>query len=220
MSFQMQFEKIRDSLITYLGSKQGTEWKTIGYPERDQSAEEINELRTVQVYYNSGDFPIGSGSLTGPVRHDMSFSIMLTIAVASTGDKDALENAETAAEYAAAAATFSSSEELADREIDWFMRTIYQTVMAANFQNLGISASDCRISNRWIGSFRKELPKQHGNFTTSRSLLTLTARTPEQIPGESVITEYEQTPFDGTNKIKDNVAQSGVLFPGSPLPED
>ena len=139
---------------------------------------------------------------------------MLTIAVASTGDVAALEAASTAAEYAAAAATFSSSEDLADKEIDEFMRTIFQTIMAADFQNLGIPTSENRISNRWIGSFKKELPKQRGNFTTSRSLLTLAANTPEQIPGIILPTEWDESPLDGTNAIKGNVAQSGVEFPG------
>ena len=217
MSFQMQFEKIRDSLISHLGSKQGTNWKTIGYPEKDQSAEENNTLRTVQVYYNTGEFPKGGSSLVGPVRHNMSFSIMLTIAVASVGDVEALNAAEDATAYAAALATFSASEDLADKEIDEFMRTIYQVVMSADFQNLGLDSTQPRVSNRWIASFKKELPKRHGNFTTSRSLLTLEAQTPEYIPGQSVETEYETTPFDGTNIVKDNTPQSGILDPGTPV---
>ena len=32
MSFEMNFEKVRDSVISYLGSKQGTNWRTIRIP--------------------------------------------------------------------------------------------------------------------------------------------------------------------------------------------
>lgn len=216
----MIFEAVRDALIELMGANQGTEWKTIGFLERDQSAKENNAKRTAQVYYNGGDFPQGSSSMTGAVQHDMKFHVILSVAEKSKGDQAALDAATTEAEYIAASATFTRSEFEADRHMDDFISKIWFLLMAPQNRNLGLDIIQYpRIGNRWIPSVRKEAVKTAGGFCTMRSMITLSGLIPEDIAGIDTagLPEYEQIPYSGDIEIKDNIKQSGNLDVGTPI---
>jgi len=221
----MIFEHVRDALVDLFGSKQGTAWNTIGFIERDQSAAENNSKRTVQVYYNSGDFPKGSSSPSGPVQHNMTFNLILTVSEKSTGDLVALSAAETAEEYAAALATFSRSEFLADRSMDEFIRLIFSVLMDPQNRNLGLPATVGlrkipNIGNRWVPTVRKEQPNTKGEFCTMRAMITLTGLVPEDLLGFDVAAypEWSEIPYSGSVPIKGNPAQSGNEAPGTIVP--
>lgn len=214
----MRFELVRDSIITMLGNAQGSDWITIGFPERDQSDDQNSSKKTAQVYYNGGAFPKGKSSARGPVAHEMEFRIILTVASASIGNIDDLDNAENIEEYAAAVATFARSEELADRELDDFISKIFSTVMSAQNINLQVPSIDPetgfnvpKISDRWIDDVKKSEPSQKGRFTVIRAAMILKAQIFEEIVGIDISTLpiWDKIPYDGTNVIKGNTPQSG-----------
>ena len=214
----MRFILVKKSLVDLLGTAQGAEWKTIGFIERDQSAKENNTLRTLQVFYNSGNFQKTGSSIGGPVYHDMEFRLVFTVAEASEGDIDALNSATTPAEYIAANETFIRSEELADERMDDFLSRVWTVLMDARNRNLGVPEVDPetgfpvpKLSGRWLDSIRKEEPKQRGAFCTMRAQMPVTAKTVEEIVGFDVTgrVTYQDLPYEGADTIKDNIPQSG-----------
>ncbi|MCK4817419.1 hypothetical protein KA005_16735 [bacterium] len=216
----MIYEAVRDALVILLGTAQGTDWNTIGFAERDQSAAENNALMTAQVYFNSGDFPKSNSSMAGPIQHDMKFHVILTVAENAKGDVTAMDNATTEAEYAAAVASFSRSEFEADRKMDDFLSKIWLLIMAPQNRYLGLDiATYPRLSNRWIPNVKKEQPKRSGNFCTIRAMLTIEGLIPEDVAGidVSALPEYITPPYSGDIAIKDNINQSGNLDTGEPV---
>ena len=216
----MIYEAVRDALIALLGANQGTDWNTIGFAERDQSAKENNALMTAQVYYLGGDFSKSNSSMSGAIQHEMKFHIIFTVAEKAQGDLSAMDNAQTEAEYAAAVASFKRSEFIADRKVDDFLSKIWLLIMSPVNRNLGLDTTIYpRLSNRWIPNVKKEQPKRSGNFCTIRAMLTIEGLIPEDVAGIdlSALPEYETPPYGGTIAIKDNIKQSGTLEVGTPV---
>jgi hypothetical protein len=215
----MNFEAARNAFVTLLGNAQGTNWRTIGYAERDQSAKENRKIPTVQVYYNAGKFPKSRSSMVGPIYHEMDFRLWITVAAAAKGDITALDDAESEAEYMAAVATFTAAEFEADRLMDEMIRRLWQLVMNAANQDLGLSSDYPLVSNRWIDSVRKEEPKRISSLVTMRAMMTVKAQISEEIIGIDTtgLIEYDDPPYSGEDTIKGNTPQSGVLSAGEPV---
>lgn len=214
----MKYHAVRDALVTLLGDNQGTSWDTIGYLQRDQSAKQNNEKKTAQVYYNSGDFQRTS-SAAGPIQHNFSFHVILTVAEKAKGDVSGLDNAATEAEYLTALTTFTQAEYEADRQMDDFISEIWLLITGPQNRNLGLDLSQYpRIGSRWIPNVKKEQPKRIGSLCTMRSMMTITGLIPEDTVGIQVGQEMIKPEITGDNKIKGNEKQSGFEEIGEPAP--
>jgi hypothetical protein len=179
----MNFQIVRDALITLLGSEAAGRYRTIGYQKRAQSADEVKDLnKSVQVFYRDGDFPKSGGSTDGPTKHDMLFRLELTVSKAAIGPLSVLDNpASTAPELAAAIAGFQDASYLADQSLDQMWDDIYQVLMDARNIDLGMNMY---LGSRWVDSFRKDPPIERGELVVLTGNAQLTCTIDEQVGGD------------------------------------
>lgn len=182
----MNFQTVRDALIDLLGSEESGRFRTIGYQKRAQSAEEVKDLnKTVQVFYSQGDFPKSGGNLSGPTKHDMTFSLDFTVSKSAKGPLSVLDNpASTAPELAVALSAFKDASDLADKSIDELFNNVYQVIMDARNIDLGM---DRVLGSRWITGFRKDQPVDRGELVVITASAQMTCTIDEQVSGEEPV---------------------------------
>jgi len=212
----MKFEAIRDAIENLLlsGATAGN-YTVIGYQKTAEDA--VIDKRFVTVYYSSGEFPRSSGAeASGPIDHDMSFQLELTVTQPSKGDAGALTDAgATPAERLAALTGFKDACRLADRALDSFVSTIWNLIMDSRNRDLGYSEN---LGSRWIGSFQKGQPDDMQKFVTLSGILTLTAKIDELPAGDpGVDGDDHVVDFDING---DSVQSTGLKFDisGNPIP--
>jgi hypothetical protein len=184
----MRFREVKQSLINnVLGPAEAGRFQTIGFQRQKKSAEENKgNSRTIQVYYNSGDFPTSRGSLQGPNQHDLTFKIDITVSEPVGADLSVLrDNLSTPAEKAAALLLAQESAERADNSIDELFEIVYQIVMDARNINLGIDTSNFRVANRWIGQIQKDDGLENGDLFVITGSMQLTCRVSEDVTGDT-----------------------------------
>ena len=204
----MNFRTIRDAIITTLGTGAAGNFRVVGFQKQAEAAEQnIDTDRSVQVFYDSGEFPKSSGSLSGNVMHDMTFALELTAAKASAVDLTVLENpASTPAQIQAAFAAKQNAADLADKSLDEMIDLIYQVLMDARQQNFGLSFE---VADRWIDDVRKNRPITYGQYVVISGVAQLTCAIDEQASGDDGVL-VEDMDFD--IPIKDDpVGKAGVL---------
>jgi hypothetical protein len=181
----MNFILLKASIVTLLGDNAAGRFVTIGYQKQAQAAAAIeNELRTVQVFYKRGEYPKSAGSLSGPVAHDMNFGIYMAVSRACEGDLAALENpSSTPAEKQAALLALRTGEDLVDGSIDELHDHVFQILMDARNQDLGLEP--VRVGNRWVEGYEKDDILRNGELVQITGSMPLSARMEEDVPGET-----------------------------------
>ncbi len=219
MMVRMQFEIVEQSILdNVLGPAEAGRFITIGGQRQRESAEAINDKRKVMVIYNEGDFPEASGAQYGPVRHDMTFEVILIEATPAKADLSVLndEGAESTDKATALRQMAEPSIE-ANRNMNEFIRMIWQILMDARNEQMGMVPPDDRpnlklVSNRWIRNISKGDPAPEGEFVmlTASMRLTLTAK--EDITGDDLpATPPSGAVYDGDIELEgDDVAAQGV----------
>ena len=206
----MKFEGVRNSLETLLlnGSTAG-DYRVIGYQKTAEDAENgIGDKRFVTCYYSNGDFPKSSGvEAGGPIDHDMSFQVELTVTQPAKGDASSLTSASTAAQRLSALTGFKDACRLADRELDDFYSVIWNLIMDSRNRDLGYSEN---LGSRWIGSFQKGEPIDMQKFVTISGVLSLTAMIDEIPAGDPGLTGEDVAVNFGINE--DPVQATGLKF--------
>lgn len=209
----MNFETIRDNLIVLLGANENGRFTTIGYKQRANSALlNRDNLRTVQVVYNRGDFPQSSASLDGPYQHDIKFDLILMASSASKTDLNVIENpSSTPAEIAQAILDTQSAEFLANRSLDELFGVVFEILMSASNIDVG---SDFKIANRWITEFSKADFLRRGKYVFVTGMVSFMCRIDEDAPGDDYIGVLEiiDTSFDFPG---DAIQRSGVKIEGT-----
>lgn len=208
----MSFRTIKAAVVTLLGSSAAGRYRTIGYDDDATAADYLTGTnRTVQVFFRSGDFPRRGGGLAGPVIHDVTMAVELTVAAASKGDLATLNNeAATAGELAAAIAGFQVASEAADAAVDELAEIVYQILMSAINRDLGHTEP---VADRWIGKIIKGSPMPRGEHVIITAVMDLTFRTAEDLTGDA-----GQTPTPGAavkaaitvTSDEDGTAQGGA----------
>jgi hypothetical protein len=183
----MNFRTIKASLISILGAAAAGRYRTIGYQQQGQSADEnLSTNRSVQVFYQSGEFDKSGGAISGPVMHDPTFAIQMTVAEAAKADLATINNAgSTPAQIAAALAAMQNAESLADDSMDELIDIIYNVIMDAENVDLGLNAGD--VADRWIGSAQKNEPLRRGELVVLTAAMQLTCACDEEVTGDSGI---------------------------------
>ena len=206
----MNFRCIKDSLINnILGPASSGKFQVVGFQRQAKSAEETLDFsRLVQVFYHASEFPKGAGRLTGPVQHDITYRVELTVSKAAgvnllvINDENATQN-----ELAPAIAGFQEASDLADKSIDKLFDLVYQILMCA--QNYDMQLPVGTVANRWITNMQKEAPMPRGEYVILTGFLDLTLRTAEQIGGEAL--QGIATEFDVViDQDGDDVEKAGV----------
>ena len=210
----MNFRTIKNSIINILGTAEAGRFRTVGFQRQTKSGEEvINNNRLVTVYYSSGAFPKRAGRNTGPVQHDITYRIELTVSKPASGDVSIINNpSSTPAAIAAAIEAIQEAAQLADESIDELFDIVYQILMDARNVDMGLSVGI--VTNHWIDSIQKDEPRPKGDLVVLTGSANLTLRTSEQVtgdpgtPGANII--------ETISDIKDNIPNiTGVLIDNS-----
>lgn len=206
----MNFRTIKDSIIEILGNASKNCFIVIGHQRQMKSADETIDInRFVQLFYSAGDFPKSSGRNTGPVQHDITFRIELTVSSPAKIDLSTLNrSSSTSAEKASALASSQEASNVADDLLDELFELVYQILMDARNYDMGQEIGE--VSNRWIDQIQKDDPIEEGEYVILTGSMFLKLRTAEQIVGESaVLTENLQ---DIVIDIKgDDTEKTGVI---------
>ncbi len=190
----MLFRTVCDAIKSTLNTAAAGRYLTIGYQRQTKAAEEIANLKTVQVFYNSGEFPESGGSRSGPVHHNATYTIWLSVSVGAVADVAVLEApGSTEAQISAALLAAQESSEVADKQMDELIEIVWKILMDARNQDFEPANSALRyqVSNRWISNIRKGQPQEEGSYflLTAEMNLSLTIR--EDVVGEATTTGLE-----------------------------
>jgi hypothetical protein len=180
----MNFRKIKDSIIQLLGSNANNRFQTLGYQRQNKNAAEVlGVLRTAQVYYWAGDFPKDKSSQYGPFQHGATFRIELTAASDAQGDLATIKSGGSSLQQKAnALLAFQSASFLCDCSIDEFSDIIFQILMDARNEDLGMPG---QVSNRWINRIEKDDIEDRGEYVVLTASMDFSLNTEEQILGDT-----------------------------------
>lgn len=188
----MNFRTIKEALVLLLGTSAAGRYRTIGYQEQAQAADEVlGTDRSVQVFCSRGNFPKSTGSINGPTEHEPVYSLDLVVAAATEGPLSALNDPDaTGPELAAALAAFSQATKIADDSFDEFVDILYQVLMDARNQDLGLPLPGAppgsleTIADRWIPAWNKNPPAPSGEYVILTGSMSLTCSVDEQVLGD------------------------------------
>lgn len=179
----MNFETLEDSVTALLVSEEAGRYVTIGYEERTQSGEEVLNLdRTVQVFYDAGEFPKSGGAMGGSKPHEMTFKVVTTASSATSVDISVLNNpASTAGDIIAALAAKDFAVKRASKSWNELTGIIWNILMDARNKDLGLAAHS--VANRWCERFVKDSPLKYGNVVVFAGGIVMTCKMNEAITG-------------------------------------
>ena len=191
----MNFIAVKEALRALLDADGVTNgYRVLGYQRQITNIEQVLDgNRTVQVFYESGDFDRGKGSRSGPVDHEMTFRIELYNSEAAKIDLAALEGAVDDEARAAAISTLELASKLVDDSLDEFMNHVYNVLMDTRNDNLQITeppTGTIRLANTWVHSMRKDSPMGDGKHSGLTGLITFKCDVIEDLLGETGL------PFD------------------------
>ena len=180
----MMFRIVNTAIQTLLGANAQGKFRVIGYQGQGQDASEVkSNSRVVQTFYSTGDFSKQGGRYTGPTQHDMTFNISLTASAASTVDLNTINNPNaTPSQIATALTAMQEGAYRADVMIDELMELVYQILMDALNVDLGLPKGT--VSNRWIGTLKKDEPQPMGSLVILTGVVTFDVRCVEQVLGD------------------------------------
>ena len=216
---RMQFEIAEQSILdNVLGPAESDRFITIGGQRQRDSAEAINDKRKVMVIFNEGDFPESSGAQYGPVRHDMTFDILLIEATPAKADLSVLNDEDASASDKAEALRQMAEPSIeANRSMNEFIRIVWQILMDLRNNQMGMVPPDDRpnlklVSNRWITNISKGDPVPEGEFVVLTASMKLTITVSEDITGDDLPATPKLGPvYDGDIELDgDDVAAQGV----------
>ena len=229
----MAFEVIRDSIIeNVLLPAQGNIFRTIRAATPHLGSEGVLDQRqTVAVYNSKIDY---GGSIVDPWG-DMTFDIELSVAAEAQVDLLVLEQdfaeAEEQAIYRTALEAVETAEILCDQRLDKLHRIVFQIIMNAQNNELGvdritaenpldvqgeeITVPGFRVQGRMIKKFEKGSPqrdKNEGNLVRMGGVFTLECRAREKIQGEVPIVIAGGGDFDVTLELNEETTPKAGVF--------
>jgi hypothetical protein len=211
--YDMRYQIVRDALRRMLVLQAQGVYSVVGYQRSGKDAGAVANRRLVEVYYRAGKFPKGAG-LYGPSKHDATFNVDLTVSVATKMDVSVIESGDASAEQIAAAlAEMKESGAEADKELDSLAAAVYQILMDARNDHLGLPSS-IKIGSRWITDYEKDEPIKSGAYTVLTGRLTYTCSIDEELRGYTPITIDEPNITVDLQLEGDATAEAGVEVGG------
>ena len=211
----MQFQIVRDAIISILGAH-GTalptdrQFRVIGYQRQAEDA--VTALSaSVQVFYNSGNFPKSGGGFVSEAKHNAQFRIEMTVAKKAKGDLVGLESATTETQAATALATFFEAANAVDTAIDQLWSDVWNILMDADHETYGLPIG--ALSSRWIESFLKDQPSPKGEIVVLTANCTLSCSVDEAVIGITGVpgNNYDITLTDINGDTEQKTGKSGKL---------
>ncbi len=177
----MMFEIAEKALHDLIEAAAAGRFTVIGYQRQSKSAEHDRKL--VQVYYSEGAIPKSGSGRTGNKTHDITIEIDMTVCSKTAVDLDTLESrTATPQQKAAALVGLKTAAEIANTEINELIRWVYQIVMDARNDELGLEEGS--ISSRWIANITKDTTIGYGGIVVKTANMKYTCRVSEEVPGD------------------------------------
>lgn len=214
----MVFEELRDGLEALLIANQASLFRTIGEQKQSTDADQVKgDLRTVQVFYSTGNYPKGKSSRQ-LLNHEIGFQIFYTVSSPAKADLTVLDDpgASPAAKQAALAASQEGSR-LADRSLDELRRIVTQIIMDPVNQSIGLTKYT--VSDPWLDNFRKDQPIDKGNLVILTASEIFSAVVSEKTDG-AILTPAEIPTFNITNDERPLTGDTGFDAPKSGVETD
>jgi hypothetical protein len=205
----MLFRTVKDAVVEILGDGAESRFRVLGYQRQSKSTSELKDNnRLVQVYYSDGNFPKTSGRQRGPKTHDITIEIDMSASAAAEGDVSVLESStSTAIQKAAAIAAIKEAAQKADESIDVLIDAVYQILMDARNEGLGLDKGD--ISQPWVDRIQKDASIERGDLVLKTANMKYNCRVQESVPG-AVGAEPETVIFNSGVPVGDTEG-AGVL---------
>jgi hypothetical protein len=197
----MNFRTLKSAIISILATAEAGRYVTIGAQRQSTAATEITDnSRTVQVYYDNGQFRESAGRIIGSVTHAVTFNIDLKVSASASVDLAVLNAVgSTPAQRAAALTALQESSAKADEIFDELVEIVFQVLMDARNYDLGQAKGV--VADRWIPSIQKNEPLPQGELVVLTGSMPLMCRTVEHITGE---TPSAATTIDTTLIVDDD----------------
>lgn len=204
----MVFRQVKASLVALLEAHAAGRFRVFGSQRQALSAAEfVGVGRAVRVYYTSGDFPKSAGSARGPIDHSLTFGLEMIVVEPSEVDLAVLENQGASnAQRIAALAAGTIAADRADDAMDEFAEILFQIIMDARNQDLGLARYT--VGSRWVRGMVKRPMEPIGEYAMLGGEMTLTCSVEETVTGGTPIAA-ELISGDVTIK-DDNVQKTGV----------
>jgi hypothetical protein len=180
----MMFRRVKDSIINnVLGPASAGRFRVVEYQRQAKAAEEVvGNNRLVQVFYSAGDLPKSAGRRRGPVSHDITFKVELTVAAAACSDLAILDDSgSTDQERAAALRNVLESGARTDAAFDELVDLVFQALMDA--RNIDVGLDKGTVSNTWVDRIEKNDPLDKGEYVTLTGSMMFTCRVSEDVTG-------------------------------------
>lgn len=184
----MNFRIAKTNIVEILFNNTKNCFQVIGHQRQAKSADEvIDNNRLVQVFYSFGDIPKSAGRQRGPVQHDATYRIELTVSSPAQVDLSTLNNPNSSeAELDASLISSQEASSIADDLLDELYDLVYQILMDPTNADMGMTEGI--VSNRWIDQFQKDDPLDKGELVVLTGSMFLKLRIAEQITGISPTT--------------------------------
>lgn len=160
----MKFRTIKSELVSLLGLEAAGAFRVIGYQSQAQSAEEVKgNNRLVQVFFERGNFNKAKSAFNSDVGFAPNYRIYFTVSQPAKVDLATL-NSETStpAEKQTVLANLHEAADLVDQSMDELFELVYQILMDARNQDLGLGAAV--MGDRWISELAKDEPIERGDL--------------------------------------------------------
>lgn len=181
----MLFRQVKKSITdNVLGPAENGRYQTIGFQRQTNDAEDsLDNLRHVQVFWSSSDFPKRGSGLQGPFKNEASYRIELSAAKEASIDLEVLnDDLATAEEKATALASFQEAADLVDDSFDELVDIIFQVIMDARNIDLGMPKGVA--ADRWLSQAKKDDPIPAGELAMLTGSMVLTCSVSEAAPGD------------------------------------
>ena len=183
----MNYRIIKTNIIDILAANSKNCFKVIGHQRQNKSADDtLGNNRLVQVYYSFSEFSKSRGRLNGPVQHDVTYRIELTVSAPAKVNKKVLNDPNSAAAMIASVlATAQEASAVADEQLDELYQLVYQILMDANYRMLNMPKGE--LSNKWIPNWHKNDPLDKGEYTVLTGNMFINVNTAEQLLGVEAV---------------------------------
>lgn len=180
----MVFRTVKAQIISILEAAEAGRYVTVGSQKQGKGASENLNLPRVTVFYQSGDFPKGSGSFQAVRDHDAGYQIQFTVIEESEVDLDVLNNpGSTPAQIAAALAAMPELSDVVDNRMDEVFDDVYQVLMNAANYDLDLTVGT--VTDRYIDNFQKDTPIPKGEYMILTGSCQFTCTMQETVDGDT-----------------------------------
>lgn len=180
----MKFRTVNKALNKLLGDSADGRYQTVGYETQGLDSSEFKDnKRIVQCYYSHGEFPRSGGSLSGPKKHDIHYSLGLYVSAAARVDLSAINReGATRKEVSDALSALQDGAYVADTEFDEFVEILFGVMTDGLNRDIGLPRGT--VSNCWINSIRKDDPLPRGSLVVLTGEINFTLSVSEDITGD------------------------------------